>query len=275
MPGPIHTLHLIYELDEKLIALLRALRPEDWGKPTLARQWKVKDVAAHLLDGNIRGTAMLGHNFFGESPGEIKTYKDLVNFLNQLNADWVKAMKRVSPQVLIELLEVTGKQYYQALAALPPFEPALFSVAWAGQSESPNWFHIAREYTEKWHHQQQIREAVGMQAIMTKEFFQPLMNTFMQALPHAYRNTGAPNGTGIRITVTTECGGDWMLLRNDGDWQLVRKVPGPTTGIVMDPDTAWKLFTKALPPEEARQRIQLEGNRELGEPILSMLTVMA
>jgi uncharacterized protein (TIGR03083 family) len=274
MAGPIHTLHLIHKLDEKLVALLRALKPEDWEKPTLARQWNVKDVAAHLLDGNIRGTSMLGYNFFGERPGEIQTYQDLVNFLNQLNADWVKAMKRVSPQVLIELLEVTGKQYYQALAALPPFEPALFSVAWAGQSESPNWFHIAREYTEKWHHQQQIREAVGMQGIMTKEFFLPLMDTFMLALPHAYRHTEAPAGTGIRITVT-EAGGEWKLLRQKNTWKLTQKMEEPTAEILLDPATAWKLFTRGLPPEEARQRIQLEGRHELGEPILSMLTVMA
>jgi hypothetical protein len=34
-------------------------------------------------------------------------------------------------------------------------------VAWAGEAESKNWFHVARDYSEKWHHQQQIREAVS------------------------------------------------------------------------------------------------------------------
>jgi hypothetical protein len=34
-----------------------------------------------------------------------------LHFLNRLNADWVAATRRMSPAVLIELLEVTGKEY--------------------------------------------------------------------------------------------------------------------------------------------------------------------
>ena len=41
------------------------------------------------------------------------------------------------------------KQFLKHLQALKPFDKAIFSVAWAGQDESENWFHIAREYTEK------------------------------------------------------------------------------------------------------------------------------
>ena len=65
------------------------------------------------------------------------------------------------------------------------------SVAWAGEKHSINWFHIAREFTEKWHHQQQIRDAVGKPGIMTKEFFYPVMDTFMRGMPHRYRDVQA------------------------------------------------------------------------------------
>jgi uncharacterized damage-inducible protein DinB len=50
----IETVHLFPLLDAKLIELLRSLSPDDWNKPTVARLWTVKDVAAHLLDGNLR-----------------------------------------------------------------------------------------------------------------------------------------------------------------------------------------------------------------------------
>jgi len=39
--------------------LLRGLSPADWNAPKLAGAWTVKDVAAHLLDGNLRTLAML------------------------------------------------------------------------------------------------------------------------------------------------------------------------------------------------------------------------
>jgi uncharacterized protein (TIGR03083 family) len=276
MDVPIQTLHLFPKLDEKLIDVLKSLSQEDWNKPTLAKLWTVKDIASHLLDGNIRGHSFLRDGYFGETPGELETYQDLVDFLNRLNADWVKATKRVSPTVLIELLEITGKVYSEQLAKLDPFKPALFSVAWAGQHESPNWFHIAREYTEKWHHQQQIREAVNKPGIMTREFYHPLIETFMQALPHAYRMIEAEKGTVIKVLVTTDIGDEWFMAHHNNQWTLTKTTSGPIkTEIIIDPDTAWKLFTKGMNSEEAERKIKFIGDIGLGKPILSMLAVMA
>jgi hypothetical protein len=36
-------------------------------------------------------------------------------------------------------------------------------VAWAGEAESTNLFDTAREYTERWHHDMQIRSPLGAQ----------------------------------------------------------------------------------------------------------------
>ena len=43
--------------------------------------------------------------------------------------------------------------------SLGPFAPAVFNISWAGEKQSLNWFHTARELSERWHHQQQIRLA--------------------------------------------------------------------------------------------------------------------
>lgn len=276
MQVPIPTLHLFPKLDDKLIELLKSLQPAEWAYPTLARQWSVKDIATHLLDGNIRTLSMVRDNFFGDTPGSIESYQDLIDFLNRLNADWVKATKRMSPSVLIELLEITGKEYATCLAQLDPFKPALFSVAWAGEDKSLNWFHIAREYTEKWHHQQQIREAVNKPGIMTREFYYPLMDTFMQALPHTYRDIPAHPGQTVQVCVTTEIGGEWYLHRGASQWMLTPDKPSqPDASVRMDPHVAWKIFTKALRGPEAEKHIQFSGNIVLGKPILGMLSVMA
>jgi hypothetical protein len=39
--------------------------------------------------------------------------------------------------------------------------------------------------------------------------------------------------------------------------------------------SAWKLFSKGLPEVTARQTIQIEGDRRLGEPLIGALAVMA
>ena len=78
----------------------------------------MKDIAAHLLDGNIRTLSMERDAHFGETPGPIHSYTDLVVYLNKLNADWVKATKRLRPQVLIDLLAITGKQFCEHFTKL-------------------------------------------------------------------------------------------------------------------------------------------------------------
>jgi uncharacterized protein (TIGR03083 family) len=275
-PIPIITLPLFPKLDELLLDLLRSLTPEDWQRPTLARQWAVKDIAAHLLDGNLRTLSMLRDGYFGEAPEEFD-YAGIVAYLNRLNADWVRAARRLSPAVLIELLAESGAEYTAYLNTLDLWAPAAFSVAWAGESESKNWFHIARDYTEKWHHQQQIREAVGQtEPLMTPELFRPLIETFMRGLPHAYRTIEAPVGSRVQVTIGTDAGGSWQLERTADGWWLADDVQNaPTAAITLAPDIAWKLFTKGLSPEQARQQAQLTGDEQLAAPFFGLVAVMA
>lgn len=275
MDVPIPTLHLFLPLDQKLIGLLKSLSPDDWKKPTVAKLWTVKDVAAHLLDGNLR-TLAISQNYMSDPPSEIHSYSNLVEYLNRLNADWVKAMKRVSPHTLIELLESTQQSVIDYYHSLDPWAPARFVVSWAGERESKNWFHMAREYSERWHHQQQIREAVGQDGIMEKKFFFPLVQTFMMALPHTYRNVAAPDGSIIGVKVSGDSSGVWKILYRDKKWVFTSEENhAPDAHIEMSADTAWKLFTKALPEDVAIEKIKISGNLELGKPILKMVSVMA
>ncbi|WP_035565353.1 maleylpyruvate isomerase N-terminal domain-containing protein [Hymenobacter sp. IS2118] len=277
-PVPIEVLPLFPVLDQRLLELLRSLSPADWQRPTLARLWTVKDVAAHLLDGNLRTLSMLRDGYFGESPPEDPaTYGGLVSYLNRLNADWVRAARRLSPAVLIELLEQSGAEYTAYLNTLDPWAPAAFAVAWAGETESRNWFHIARDYTEKWHHQQQIHAAVGGPGLVTPELFRPFASTCVQGLPHAYRDVAAPVGTVVQVTIETVVGGMWQLERAAQEWRLRDSGPGPgaTAEVILPPEVAWQLFTNGMNPDQARGRVQLRGQPRLGEAALHLLAVMA
>ena len=120
MIQPIMTIGLFPKLDRKLIKLLKSFSKQDWERQTIVRLWNVKDIAFHLLDGNIRSLSILRDNYVAEHADNINSYEDLVLFLDRLNADWIKAMKRVSPNILIELLEITGVAYNNHLDSLDP-----------------------------------------------------------------------------------------------------------------------------------------------------------
>jgi hypothetical protein len=273
---PIQVAHLFKPLDEKLMELLASLSDADWQKPTVARHWKVKDVVSHLLDGNLRTLSIQRDRYFGDTPPAIQGYSDLVNWLNALNADWTRATRRISPQVLVLLHRLTGplvSQYYESLNLL---EPALFPVAWAGETESLNWMHLAREYTEKWHHQQQIREIIGNEELMSRRYFYPVMDTFFRALPFIFQAIPAPEGTVIQVWVTTDGGGEWLLEKQKEGWRLVDQASNQAMSRVEIPAAiAWKLFSKNIRPSEILEQVRIAGDAALGRHVLEMVSVMA
>jgi uncharacterized protein (TIGR03083 family) len=273
---PILVTQLFAPLEEKLIALLRSLSPAEWQAPTVCHLWTVKDIAAHLLDTNLRRISMLRDRYFGESPGAISSYEELVQFLNQLNADWVKAARRLSPALITELMQLSSQKVCELNAQLDPFSNSLFPVSWAGEEQSIMWFDLAREYTERWHHQQQIRYAVNKPGIMGREFYYPVLDTFMRALPHTFSKIEATDGATLKLQITGESGGSWYLHRAGGAWELSKQAKHtPTAEAVIDEQIAWRLFTKGIDRAAAAQQIEFRGDKALAAHVLDVVAVMA
>lgn len=271
---PIEVAHLFAKIDELLSDSLQSLTEAEWQMPTVAKQWCVKDVAAHLLDGNLRTLSIQRDQYFGETPDAIESYQDLVAWLNQLNATWVAASKRLSPHVLVMLLQATGGLVSNYYASLPLDETAIFSVAWAGDQTSKNWLHLAREYTEKFIHQQQIRAAVGKPALITDEFFLPFMQIIMQALPFTFKDVSAALQTTIKISITPS-GGTYYLVKQTDGWQLATSPQcNFIAEVTIDSDTAWQLFSGSMCADVAKLQTKIVGNASLGEVVLSMRSFM-
>jgi hypothetical protein len=123
-------------------------------------------------------------------------------------------------------MAIVCEQFANFHESLDPFEKAAFTVSWAGEETSLNWFDTARELTERWHHQQQIWLATDRSGLMTPELYNPVLDCFLRALPYAYRHTQASDGTSILLEVSGECGGKWILLKEVDRWKFAshRKV---------------------------------------------------
>ena len=286
--GPLLTAHLFPTLDARLIDLLRSLTHEDWERQTIAPRWKVKDVAAHLLDTQLRRLSFDRDGYTPSPAPAIANDRDLVSFIDRLNAEGVAVYRRLSPPVLIAWMEQTSREAASYYTSLDPFATARFGVSWAGEPVSANWFDVARELTERWHHQQQIRLAVNeaadaapsanaarsLHAIMTPELYHPVLDCFMRALPFHYRSTVAPPGAAIRIHVTGDCGGDWHLYRADS-WVLAAEPAGSIAATVTIPqEVAWRIFTKGIARTAAREHVRVSGDAALGSHVLEMLAIV-
>src|SRR6267378_2067781 len=272
---PLLTAHLFPKIDGMLIELLRSLAPEDWEKQTVSPKWKVKDVAAHLLDTSLRGVSIGRDGYVVESP-RITSAADLAAFINRLNGEGVTVYRQLSPLVLIRLVEVAAKSLAEFHASRDPHATAPYGVSWAGEEKSANWFDTAREFTERWHHQQQIRLAVNKPGIMTRELYYPVLDCFLRALPFTYRAVSAKPKTYVQINLSGECGGSWYLYRAADTWQLVEEPIGEKASETTIPqEIAWRLFTKGIDCESALSQVRVAGDRALGLHVLGMVSIVA
>lgn len=272
--GPILCANLLRVVDQKLLELLRSLTVAEWDLQTFAPRWKVRDVAAHLLDTALRKLSLirdccLVENINPRSPQEV------IALVNRLNEEGVKVYRRLSPSVLVNLMAIACAESADFHESLDPFARATFNVSWAGEEVSPNWFDTARELTERWHHQQQIRVATKRPGIMTRELYHPVLDCFVRGLPHTYRQLDAPVGTSLLLEVSGESGGRWAFSKGVDSWGFLSTYPERIDCRVTVPgEIAWRMFTKGIPRDSVLQQVKIEGNEALAVGVLQLTAIV-
>ena len=275
-PEPIDTRALFRPVSGALVALLRELPAQTWDAPTVAGTWTVRDVAAHLLDSTLRRLSFHRDGMTPPPPATaIASDGDFVAFIDDLNAQWVASAKRLSTRVLTDLYERASGEAAGWFESLPLDAPALFPVSWAGEQASAGWFDIGREFTELWHHQQQIRMAAGAASLEDPRYLAAVIEIAMRGLPHAFRDVAAEPGDSVAIDIRGASGGQWTLTREAQRWSLWRGgPPQPAARVRVSDDTAWKLLFNALSGAEAAASVQIEGRTELARALLRARSVI-
>jgi Mycothiol maleylpyruvate isomerase N-terminal domain len=245
----------------RLLSLLTSLSGAQWALPTAAPEWSVKDIALHLLDVDL---SWLARDRDGDRTGIIPVppgHEEFVRGLARRNQQWVEGSRILSPQLITGLLGWSGEQLDAHLRTLDLTSPS--SVYWAG--DVPLWFDLAREFTERWVHYRQIREAAlpDGRDQPPDEYLPLVLWTFVWGFPHQYR-APAPAGTTIAVEVSGL--GEWTLTRTAAGWSLEeRRAAAPAAGLRMTGEAAWRLLTGAR--YDPRQ-VQLSGDPALAEPLL-------
>lgn len=271
-PGKIIIVDRFPPLREHLLTLLAQLDANDWSRPTAAPGWSVKDVATHLLGGDI--WILSGKRDGFRSTEEVTSYDQLVELINRLNREWLLAARRFSPRLLCEFLAFCGPQVEACFASLDPMAMG-GAVDWAGPDPAPVWFDLAREFTERWHHQQQIRDATARPPLYDPYFLAPVLDTFVRALPHAFRHFTAPERTSVRFEIAGQAGGIWYIYKTERNWTLLLDSPTePVTTVILPQDIAWRLFTKGIDRGKARSLAVIEGRSDLGDPIFATTAIL-
>ena len=255
-----------------LLSLLTELSPREWTLPTACRGWDVRDVALHVLGGDLGN---ISRRRDGVRPAEPRAGETLGAMLGRVNQEWVEAARRLSPRLTVELLAMAGPLIADFFEGLDP--GALGGpVSWAGSGPAPVWLDVAREYMERWVHQQHIRDAVGRPGQGEARYCAPVIAASMHALPKALGAEARPAGTGLVVEIEGDGGGMWSVIREPSGWTLYEGAAvDAQTRISVRGDVWWRVVTLGMTPDDAWRHAKTEGDPSLTQAALRAVAIIA
>ncbi len=264
-------------LAAKLIELLGTIEGDDWNRATISSRWSVRDIVAHMLDGSMRRVSLHrdAYTEFYLRPDLPAGFDSLFAYLDHLNAQWVAAARRLSPAILVELVTRYDALFADLMDAADLEGPAFFPVAWAGETSSRNWMDFAREYTEKWYHQQQIRMAFQSREIEAPEYLHPVYRIFMRAVPFFLSQLRENDVGSVSIRIIGPAGGQWDFRKVADGWIRSERLPGADAVLQLDAAWAWRFFTNRAFKASHRDAVDYAGPPGAESALRDMLMMMA
>jgi len=127
--------------------------------------------------------------------------------------------------------------------------------------------------TEKWYHQQQIRSATNRDLQLEAKWLEPLINTYMRGMPHAFdRYTpDSEKGTSVQITISGPFIQLWILHKEADGWHLyLGKTDNSVAFIEVKADTAWRIFSKWNNSKQLQSRLWIDGDKTYGDAFMGL-----
>lgn len=250
-----------------LMSSLHRLEPRDWERRTACPAWRVRDLVSHIWCTDLHVLSRLrdGYGPLDAGRGAEAPSRDAVTVaVNEHNERWVAATRGLSPRVLVDRLQESGPQVTTVFRVGDPGAPAE-PVTWAGGGPQPLWFCGARELTERFVHQQQLRAAVGQVPFDDDEVVAAVVDTFSHAFPAALAGVTAPAGTTVAVAVEdATIRRRWTFTREERGWMGRNDTADDAAASLRtDPDAFWRLLSGNLSSAEQVQRVDLAGTPTL------------
>jgi len=258
----------------ELLQLLASLDAADWRRQTVCPGWSVHDIVAHITHDHLRRLSGLRDHHVSAG---FETGEDLPAFLTRVNQEFVDTARRWSPVVLVDLLAHLGPQLDDVWAGLDLNSTAPVDVWWAEPSVlAPSWLDAAREFSELWIHQQQVRDAVHRPGADSGELVGAVVDTVIRGLPLTLSTYPAAPGTRVKVQVTGQASRTWLAHRDQERWLLQRTDEETKfdASVQLSADTLWRLGSRGISPQVAAARAVIDGDSQLGHAALRLLAVI-
>jgi uncharacterized protein (TIGR03083 family) len=234
----------------RLSELLTTLDRADWDRPSPCPGWSVLGLCCHLASDDLGFLSRHRDGYLGTPGPERAGEAEFIAWLDDLQAEWVRAARRLSPRVVVGLLDWAGPQIAETMRGEDP-RALTASVSWAGTGPVPAWLDQVRELSEYWIHRQQLLQALGRPSDLRADLAGPVLDGLRWAYPFRLGQVRAEPGDTVTISISGPVAVTWQLVATPAGWDY-REEPGPQVVASLDMTTeqAWRLLTNNLPAAE-------------------------
>lgn len=228
---PVDARPLMRTVRARLDALVADLDEADWRRATVCPGWDVADLVAHVIGDDLGRLSRTHDRVAGPPwrPGE-----DLPTYLDRINQEWVVAFRRLGPAVLASLLGAGGDEILALWDDRIGVDEPAGAVSWAGLEDGAGWMDHARDTTEYWIHEQQLREAVRRPHTEADEVAQ-VVDILARGLPHALEEVEAAEGAHVAV-LADDLALAWRIDRRQSRWWFAGHSPAAPPGGAGDAD---------------------------------------
>ncbi|NYF98086.1 maleylpyruvate isomerase family mycothiol-dependent enzyme [Janibacter cremeus] len=253
------------ETGQDLLAALRGLTDDDWGRPALPG-WSVKDVVAHLAHLESEAAGM-DQPEGGRSHIEAGRNRPMPTDLTERG---VQARRGHSTAEVLEELETACVRRREVLADLDLSDPKAPAPGLVGELgwDLRTW--LTNRPIDLWVHEQDIRRATGRPMVTTSTGAAHVAGVMTAAFPAALRKL--PVGTAVVAHVTGPQGRVLSArVGEDGRAAPFDPSEGGMVTLAMSDET-WLLLTGGrIAPEEAD--VAVTGDATVAAQVLRRLNV--
>jgi hypothetical protein len=203
----------------------------------------------------------------GSVPPEGISEAGFIGWIDDLQMEWVEAARRLSPQVVIDLLAWSAPQLVDMFEPEDPVA-RVAHVSWAGSDPQPAWLNQVRELSEYWIHRQQLLQALDLPADLRPDLVGPILEGLRWAYPFRLGGVTAASGDTVVIAIRGPFSATWHLVAAETGWDFS---DGPGARVVaelsMTTDQAWRLLSNNLPADEQPQ-LGVSGDQQILDVML-------
>jgi uncharacterized protein (TIGR03083 family) len=259
----------LFELERaRLLELLGTVADDEWDAPTPCPEWTVLGLCCHLVGDDFAALSWHRDRYLGTPAPDGATEAGFIAWLDDLQVEWVRAARRISPRLAVDLLAWTGPQVADAFRREDP-RSRTAQVSWASPDPVPVWLDQVREVSEHWIHRQQLLQALGRPSDLRPDVLGPVLDGLRWAYPYRLAAASAPEpGDTVTIGIEGPVEATWHLVADGPTWAF-RAEPGRrrVVSLSMTTDQAWRVLSNNLPAADQRG-LDVAGEEDVAAIVL-------